>query len=178
MMLFSTLLAIYCHFIFFKGRLFKGVSSYEVTYTLYKRGVNDAPFIKVAILIFIFTDYVQVTVLFPGLKVQVPVYAPVPVIEQLVILPVASKLQVKLPPAGTQDVLTAQLTLPAAKILAYSAAAKDTQFLTSDIQVDLAAVSLYLANWGMAIAAKMAMIATTINNSTRVKPLSSFACIL
>ena len=114
---------------------------------------------------------VQLTSLLVALYEHVPVYAPVPVSEQAVILPAASKVQVKLPPPGTQLVLRVHVAFPPVRVRAYSAAQALTQFLTSDWQADFAAADLYLANWGIAIAAKIAMIATTINNSTRVKPL-------
>ena len=115
----------------------------------------------------------QVISLVAGLNEHVPVYAPAPVRVQppTAITPVASKAQVKVPPAGTQLVLRVQVAVPAARVRAYSAAVALTQFLTSDWQEAFAAADLYLENSGIAIAARMAIIATTINNSTRVKPL-------
>jgi hypothetical protein len=49
-------------------------------------------------------------------------------------------------------------------------------FRRSDFMAARYAFSLVLANFGMAMAARMPMMTTTINNSIRVKPLRFCIC--
>src|ERR1700674_1124196 len=96
-----------------------------------------------------------------------PDCVPVPAVTAPKVLPVVVQNATEDAGAGvTQEMLVVYL-IESAK---YASSAV-TRFRRSDFMEAMYAFSFVLANFGIAMAAKMPMMTTTINNSISVKPL-------
>src|SRR6185436_2158966 len=96
-----------------------------------------------------------------------PACVPVPVVTAPNVLPVVVQNDTEPAGAGLVHEIAVVYLIESAK---YASSAV-TRLRRSDFMEAMYAFSFVLANFGIAIAAKMPMMTTTINNSISVKPL-------